>query len=119
MKLKFFELCKKLRLHSDHDQHKMACVIARGNKLISTGFNLNKTHPVSKTHWNTLHAEISALIKADPEACYGAQAYVYRERKDKKMGNARPCQACYAALKEAGIKTVYFSTEEGYTVESL
>lgn len=117
--MKHFELAKKLRLHSDHHQHAHGAVIARGNKIISTGFNQLKTHTRSNHKWRSLHAEVSALIKADPEMLYGAECYVYRQHLNGQPANSRPCQYCMAALINAGIKTIYYSINGGYAEEDI
>lgn len=119
MKIKFFDLAKKARLSSDHHQHQMACIIAKGNKLISIGVNKLKTHPASQHPYRSLHAEVSALIKADPNELIGAQAYIYREKKNGELGNSRPCNSCFLALQEAGICSIFYCTENGFKEEKI
>jgi deoxycytidylate deaminase len=119
MKQRFFDLAKKIRVHSDHYQHQLGCVIVKKNRIVSVGFNKLKTHPKSTHKYNSLHAEVDALIKAIPEDCKGAEAYVYREKRTGQLGNARPCASCYSALQAAGIKVIYYSSEEGYKNEKI
>ncbi len=119
MKLKFFELAKRISYKSDHVQHKMACVLVNKNKVLNVGHNQNKTHPFAKTRYNTLHAEISALIGMGYEDLKGCDAYIYRQTKIGELGMARPCPACYLALKSVGIKNIYYSSPEGYVQEKL
>ncbi len=33
------------------------------------------------------------------------------------LGMARPCPACMAAIKELGIKNIYYTTDNGYAYE--
>jgi deoxycytidylate deaminase len=119
MKTKFFDMAKKIRVKSDHWQHHLGCVIVKKNRIVSVGFNKLKTHPKSPHKYNSLHAEIDALIKASPEDLDGAHAYVYREKRNGQLGNARPCSSCFSALQEANIKVIYYSSESGYQEEEI
>jgi dCMP deaminase len=118
MKIKFFDLAKTLSKHSDHPQHKLGAVITRGNKVVSIGYNKNKTHTKSNHCWKRLHAEISAIIKARQDLT-GCSIYIYREKKDGSFGLARPCHTCMLAIKEAGITKAHYTTEKGYTEEKI
>lgn len=58
------------------------------------------------------HAEVRALKRVPHEAKDSAtELIVVRARKDRKFGNSKPCPECQAAIKEARIKVVYFSTD--------
>jgi len=118
MKIKFFEVAKSISKHSDHPHHKLGAVISRGNRVISLGFNKNKTHTKSNHSWKRLHAEISAIIKArqDVTSCH---IYIYRETKDGQMAMARPCRSCMEAIKEAGIKKIFYSSTNGFLEETM
>lgn len=116
MKIKFFQLAKNISKHSDHPAHQLGAVIVRGNKIVSMGFNKNKTHTKSNHAWKRLHAEISAIIKSR-EDLTGCSIYVYRETKLGHLGMARPCASCLSAIQEAGIKKIFYSTETGYKEE--
>lgn len=35
------------------------------------------------------------------------------------MQMCRPCNACLYAIKQAGIKTIYYTTKDGYVKEEL
>lgn len=118
MKVKFFDIAKSISKHSDHPHHKLGAVISKGNRVISLGFNKNKTHTRSNHNWKRLHAEISAIIKAkqDITNCY---IYIYRETKDGQIAMARPCCSCMQAIKEAGIKKIFYTSSEGFLEESI
>lgn len=108
----FFKLAKNVSKNSNH-RCKMGCVIAQHGKPIAVGWNYYKTHPqhTANSFRQTIHAEIKALMSADTEL-QGAIAYVYRETYNGTPALARPCNYCYAQLRKAGIKTVYYTTEE-------
>lgn len=118
MKNKFFQLARNIAKHSDHPAHQLGAVITRGNKIISLGFNKNKTHTKSNHAWKRLHAELSAIIKARQDLT-NCSIYVYRETKNGDLGMARPCPSCMEAIKESGITQVYYSTPQGYSEEAI
>jgi deoxycytidylate deaminase len=118
MKSKFFTLARKLAQSSDYEQHPMGAVIARGNKLISVGFNRKRTHPMSKTRFANTHAELAAIINARGDL-RGAEIYIYRETRNGELAMARPCEHCQQLIRDFGIRTSYYSTEKGYVEESF
>lgn len=112
MKLKHFELAKMIAKLSDNRKHKMGAVIAKKGRVVSVGFNTYKTHTKSRDPYHTIHAELSAILKARRDVS-GLDIYIYREIKDGSLGMARPCTHCMEIIKEAGIKNVYYTTEKG------
>ena len=60
-----------------------------------------------------LHAEISALISNKSNAI---TFIVERLSVDSgnELRNAKPCPVCSLALKHAGIKHIYYSTDDGF-----
>lgn len=117
MKIRFFDIAKKLAAKSNHHQHKLGCVLVKKNRIVGVGFNKIRTHTKSVAEYNMLHAEISALFSAqDAEDCI---AYVYRETKTGIRALAKPCEGCHKALKLAGVKTVYYTSDNSYSVINL
>lgn len=116
MKQRFFDLARKLSDHSDHPQHKLGAVIVKRNRVVSVGFNKNKTHPKSTAHYSRLHAEMCAILNAKSDVS-GCDIYVYRETRDGKLGLSKPCDACQAAIEEAGINRVFYTAYNGYAVD--
>lgn len=45
--------------------------------------------------------------------------YIYRTRKDIVCGMARPCASCMQAIKDLGIREIYYTTNDGYSYEKL
>lgn len=121
MNLRLFELARKVSYRSPSRFKLGAVITTKKNQVISVGFNnMNKTHPSCKhTYNNCLHAEIHALIGVDYESTKRGNAYVYRETKDGKLANSKPCPACSQALKLAGIRNVYYSSIDGFKREQL
>ena len=114
MKSKYFDLAQKLSLKSTHPKHKLGCVVVKKNEVIGLGFNKFKTHPKSKHPFQMIHAELDATLGINREVLSGAEVYVYRETKDGAQAIAKPCPYCEAALREVGVKKVYYTTDYGY-----
>lgn len=109
MKPKMFQLAQKISQKSP-SKFKLGCIIAKRNKVVTVGFNdMAKSHPKTLDPWKTIHAEFHALIGLSESDTKGCVAYVYRETKDGKPANAKPCDTCQTALKLAGIKKVYYT----------
>ena len=68
-----------------------------------------------------LHAEISCInqIKHLEINFSKVRLYVYRIRNDKLYGMARPCASCIQAIKDLGIRDIYYTTNDGYSHERI
>lgn len=119
MKLKFFELAKKLSKKSNYTEHQLGSVIVRRNNIEGVGWNSSKTHPRSPTRYQRIHAEFSALLSTGREDLTGCDIYVYREVKNGQIANARCCVDCIKMLKQVGIKRMFYTSETGYKMEYL
>ena len=109
----------------------VGAIIVRGNRIVSSSVNKNKTHPLMK-YYNKevpykripyLHAEVAALLAARWEIgkndLMNCTIYIARKLNCDGWGLARPCPACMQALKDAGIKKIVYTTENGYAVEYI
>ena len=128
-----FELAKTAAQQRDFTKTHMGCIITYKGLPIATGFNSNKTHPLQKKYNKfresnmqgefvpKRHAEINALSKIDTTGMKSNKlcAYIYRIRKDQQFGMARPCPSCMRALKDSGIKHIYYTTNDGYAEEVI
>lgn len=91
---------------------KLGAALTRRGKVVAKAFNTHKTNP-SYSHFNengfgTTHAEMSCIYRAKLQGIKtlkGLEMYVYRRHGCK----AKPCPKCEKALKEFGIKRVYYS----------
>lgn len=112
----------------------MCCSISRKyywNSLIAC--NTNKTHPMQKYYnryryhpqtsyfYPKLHAEINCIssIRHLDINFSKVKLYVYRTRCDQEYGIARPCPSCMAAIKDLGIRHIYYTTNDGYAYEEI
>lgn len=122
MNISYLKLAKTVSKFSDH-RVKVGAVIVKRKPIIACA-NKNVTHPLyadpSKGKSSSLHAEIRCIIHSKCDLL-GSDIYVYRETKDGESALARPCKVCLQALREAGIKRMYYSIKEYpyYKVEKL
>jgi tRNA(Arg) A34 adenosine deaminase TadA len=100
---------------------KMAAIISKRKRIISTGVNQRKTHPLMQRFTDNhlkvhLHAEIDAIknaLKTHRESeLKGAEIFVARVMKSGQRGIAKPCAVCQRALDEFGITGVYWTEYE-------
>jgi len=91
--------------------------ILNKNKILSIGCNSLKTHPKLFKygyHKNAgIHAELSALIKSGSISHSNNKLITFRFDKSGELNNGKPCSFCQRALKDVGIKEVWYSCEEG------
>ena len=131
MDYKYFQKARQAATISDYRQIHVGCVAVYQGVVIGIGCNCNKTHPIQK-YYNKyreesdeylpkLHAEINCInqIKHLKINFSKVKLYIYRIRKDQPFGIARPCPSCMAAIKDLGIRDIYYTTNEGYVYERL
>lgn len=132
---KYFTKARQIASVSDYCKFHIGCVAVYKNQIIGLGCNCNKTHPIQEKYkkyreldisdgvWAIpkLHAEISCLnqIKHLDINFSKVKLYIYRIRKDQPFGLARPCPSCMAAIKDLGIRDIYYTTNDGYSYERL
>lgn len=136
----FFEKARQVAQTSTYHVHSLGCVIVYKRHILSMSSNSNKTHPLQKKYnrkYRTFeksvnpvldkgHAEILALADIPYPLQQSinwrqVKVYVYRICNNKRlgMGLARPCPACMAALRDKGIKQIYYSSEDGFVMEEI
>ena len=128
---KYFLKARQVATISDYYKTHIGCVAVYQGQVIGLGCNTNKTHPVQKfynryrepsdTMLPKLHAEISCInqIKHLNINFSKVKLYIYRIRKDQPFGMARPCPSCMAAIRDLGIRDIYYTTNDGYVCERL
>lgn len=98
-----------------HPVHQMGAVVVQGRRIISVGYNNCKTHSRSYGPFRQVHAETHALDQAG-ENTKGATLVVVRKKANGTLGTSRPCEACLAAARRAGIKRLIYADDEGSLV---
>lgn len=127
----FYEKAKQVAAISDYPKIHVGCVAVYQNQIVGIGCNSNKTHPVQK-YYNKyreesdellpkLHAEMNCLNQLRHlHINYSkVKLYIYRIGNDRKHRIARPCPSCMAAIRDLGIKHIYYTTDDGVAHEKL
>ena len=128
--MNYFKKASKIAEVSDFDKINIGCIAVYQGTIIGVGFNTNKTHPIQKKYNRyrngedfipKLHAEINCLnsIRHLDINFTKVKLYIYRKRKTAKYGMCRPCPSCMAAIKDLGIKNIYYTTNDGYIYERI
>lgn len=130
----YFKKAKEISNLSDFNKIHIGCIAIYKNVILAHGYNTNKTNPLQKEYnqyrnldWNgiepkaKIHAEMACILKIkNLDIDFSkVKLYVYREDMNKKLANCRPCKACERAMKDIGIKEIYYTTPNGYRHEVL
>lgn len=132
MDYKYFQKAKQAATISDFAKTHVGCVAVYQGSVIGIGYNSNKTHP-RQNYYNRyrnkdntyfipkLHAEISCInsIRNLDINFSKVKLYIYRIRRDQDYGISCPCPSCMAAIRDIGIKDIYYSTDDGFAYERL
>jgi deoxycytidylate deaminase len=129
---KFFDLARNASMFSDFPKCRIGAVIVYKNKVVSVGWNAEKTNPLQKEYNrlrgfdtesanNSLHAEMMCICKGrKADIDWGkASIFVYREYKNGGLAMSRPCPACFQAIKDIGIKNIYYTGNGSYIYERI
>ena len=128
---KYLNKARQVASISDYKKTHVGCVAVYQGQIIGLGCNTNKTHPTQyyynryrkqlDTMLPKLHAVISCInqIKHLDINFSKVKLYIYRIRKDQPFGLTRPCPSCMAAIKDLGIRDIYYTTNDGYSYERL
>ena len=102
---------------------KMGCIITdkKGN-ILSTGYNTYKEHPLqSKFKYRPdatgMHAEIYALSSIWEKDLSNAFLFIFRKPRSNNGHLSRPCSGCMKAIKEKGIKIIYYCDKDGNIIK--
>jgi|WetSurMetagenome_2_1015567.scaffolds.fasta_scaffold95144_6 deoxycytidylate deaminase len=130
--LRYLNFARNVAKLSDYKQHHIGSLLVYRKQIISIGYNTNKESPLQKEYnryrnlvqddvKHKIHSEILCLHRAnkleiDFEDCI---LYIFREHKNGVWALARPCNACFSLIKDLSIRTICYSTENGYSVEYL
>ena len=112
---------------SSKSKKKVGALLLHKNKVITQGVNQDtKSHPLQARLAEAvglgekiyLHAEISALVKCKSEVDTIVVARLGGHSGDE-IRNAKPCKICELAIREAGIKNVYYTMNDGFLYEYI
>jgi deoxycytidylate deaminase len=115
-------------LRSKFGRIQIGAALVDGNYVVSRGFNQEVSHPLQRKYNDRsgrvapdhfLHAEIHALVRSKSYDLTGCEAYVARLDRRGRPAMCRPCPACLAALADAGLQTIIYTTPQGIRKEKL
>ncbi len=127
----YFDAAASVARLSDFHRINIGCVVVYKHKIISSGFNNNKSNPLQKrlnkyrfeedsTH--SMHAETQALLplinRRDIDFSH-VQLYMCRRYKDGQLAPCRPCPSCMALIRRLGIRHIYYTNNNSYVYEEL
>lgn len=124
--LRYFEKARQVSLRSMHQCARIGAVIVDGNYIVATGYNVEKSHPMQaaynrKTKYykcnDKMHAEMSALVNSKRYDLSGTDVFIFREDFNGNLAMCRPCSACSAALYDAGVRNIYYTSDTGMHFE--
>ena len=107
---------------SSPSRKRVGAILLNKGKIVSTGVNQEtKSHPLQAKFAKMvgldekiyLHAEMSALVKSRSD-CDTIVVARLGGHSGEELRNSRPCAICSLALKQAGVKHVHYSTDDGF-----
>lgn len=129
---RFFKVAREVSKLSDFSRINVGCVVVDGKRILSSGYNSNKTNPTQQRynrcrHFDPrfpakVHAEISALnpLIGKKEVDFSRlKIFVYRELQTGELALARPCPSCMKLIQDLGIKKIFYTTSDGFVEENL
>lgn len=128
---RYFEIADSVSRLSNHPKAKLGCIVVNRKQIVSSGYNSDtRTHPMQKTYnqyrFNgdypaKIHAETACLLPLINSHVDLSKAtlYISRKHKDGSLAVSRPCKSCMALIKSCGIKTIHYTTEDGYAKEVI
>lgn len=95
---------------------KVGAVLYNSSGILATGINSYRTSPrlIRYYLYPHYHAEALAILRAGFRLCKGASLVVARIRKDGSLGLSKPCGECQKLIKLTGIRSVLYSTPDGF-----
>lgn len=132
-----FKAARKVAETSDFATFHMGAVVVYKKHIIGAASNSDKTHPMQAIYnqyrkfnktkngiKHSVHAEIAALnsvpypIGKDVDWSK-VRVYIYRIAPGlpKGYGVAKPCPGCEQALRDLGIKHIYYTGDNSYVYE--
>lgn len=127
--------CAKAATYTGPSSVKLGCVAVYHGTILAKGYNTDKTH-TNQAKYNYLryddgrgsryypakvHSEVATISKIKYLDIDFSKVilFIAREYKSGAPAPARPCASCMALIKEYGIQTICYTTDDGYAIEHL
>ena len=125
--------CAEFSTYTGPNPVQLGCIAVYHGTILAKGWNSDKTHTDQarynhlryneKRHYcpSKIHAEIDCIskIKYLDIDFSKVTLFIYREFSNGLPAPARCCPSCLAAIRKLGIKTIVYTTDEGYAIEHL
>lgn len=96
-----------------HSRYRVGAALYRGSRLISIGFNCDKTHPRQNSIFRWQHAECNCLLGTRKLDLRNAVLFVVRVTRRGRIRISKPCDDCQEILRAAGVRHVYYINRAG------
>jgi len=92
-----------------------AVIFDKRGRVISSACNSYKTHPfvLKYSNYPFLHAETHAIIAGGLDNVHNCDIMITRVLLNGQPSMAKPCPSCQRALKDCGIRDVYYTDWQG------
>lgn len=118
----YMNVAKIIARESKCISKQVGAVFVRDNRILCTGYNGTPegepnccdVFPIDHHEWSKeheVHAEINAILNAAKDGISLANSDLYTTHL--------PCSECAKAIKQLGVKTVYYSQKYSHTPESV
>ncbi len=94
---------------------RVGAILLEKGRVVAAKTNSYKTHPLlaKYSEWPFQHAESACIIHRGIDNCDESTMIVARVNKKNKLTMAKPCECCYEFIKDAGIRSVFYSNWDG------
>lgn len=108
-----FRIAREAAAFVTHSRLRLGAAMLVGRRLVSIGWNTNRTHPASDTIFAWRHAEHNCLVGTHKVDCSRATIYVVRVSRSGRDRCSKPCPPCTKLLKAAGVRKVWYINRSG------
>jgi deoxycytidylate deaminase len=127
-KTRGYELAKQASLKSDFGKCQTGAVAIYNNKVLAFGWNSNKTSSLQARYnkergfdgyafRSSIHAEMMVVNKIKYLDIDFSQIRVFVWRGQEKPMLSKPCAACEKAIRDLGIRRVFYTGNNSYIEE--
>jgi deoxycytidylate deaminase len=127
-KTRGYELAKQASSKSDFDKCHTGAVAIYNNKVLAFGWNSNKTSSLQARYnkergfdgysfRSSIHAEMMVVNKIKYLDIDFSQIRVFVWRGQEKPMLSKPCAACEKAIRDLGIRRVFYTGNNSYIEE--
>lgn len=129
-KAKGYELAKSASLNSDFYKCHTGAVAVYGNKVLAVGWNSEKLSSMQAKYntrtrgfdghkfRSTIHAEMMVVTKIKYLDIDFSQVRIFVWRGQDIPELSKPCKACERALRDLGIRKVFYTGNNSYISET-